>query len=152
MVEYDDEYATCARTYATLCVYPPAEVDPAEVTARLGLEPTSSQRRGELRPPPSRRAPPRAWSCSAWFLTSDGAIESRDGRCHVDWLLDRVGHRALTLAELRTVGCETLLSCYWVSASGHGGPMLSPEQLGRLAECGLEVWFDVYFTSRVGAV
>ena len=53
--------------------------------------------------------------------------------------------RALVLTELRTAGCETVLDCYWVSATGHGGPMLWAEQLGRLAEYGLELWFDVYF-------
>jgi hypothetical protein len=142
--QYDDDYATCARTYVTLCVYPPAEMDPAEVTGRLGLEATSSHRIGELRPVSTRRVPSRAWSRSTWFLSSEGEVGSRDVRRHIDWLLDHLTDRTLTLTELRAAGCETVLSCYWVSASGHGGPMLWPEQLARLAECGLELWFDVY--------
>jgi hypothetical protein len=85
------------------------------------------------------------------FIKARFARNSRDVRRHVDWLLDQVGDRALTLAELRAAACGTVPSCCSVSATGHGGPMLWPEQL-RLAECGLELWFDVYFASRVGAV
>lgn len=43
----DDDYPTCARTYATLRIYP-GEIDPTEVTGRLGIEPSSWQRRGGL--------------------------------------------------------------------------------------------------------
>jgi hypothetical protein len=49
-----------ARTYVTLCVYPPADVDPVEVTARLGLEATSSVRRGE-----PARSPTAAHRCAS---------------------------------------------------------------------------------------
>lgn len=142
--EYYDDYATCAETYVTLCVYPPDTLDPVEVTARLGVEPSKSFRAGELQPTSSPRALARAWSRSGWFLTSKGAVASRDVRRHIDWLLDRIGERPLAFAELRSAGCETVLSCFWAAARGHGGPMLWPDQLGRLAECGLELWFDVY--------
>ena len=146
-IEYHDDYATCAQTFVTLCIYPPPEMDLAEITGRLGVEPTTSNREDELRPGPSRRARSRPWSRSAWFLSSEGEVNSRDVRRHIDWLLERVTDRTLVFAELRAAGCETVLSCYWASASGHGGPMLWPEQLARLAECGLELWFDVYFPS-----
>ena len=34
--------------------------------------------------------------------------------------------------------------CYWLSASGQGGPTLSPDLMRRLAEAELEIGFDVY--------
>jgi hypothetical protein len=33
----------------------------------------------------------------------------------------------------------------WDSKSGEGGPTISPVQMKRLAELGIELWFDVYF-------
>jgi hypothetical protein len=34
--------------------------------------------------------------------------------------------------------------CCWLSAEGHGGPMLSPEIMKGFGGLGLEVGFDVY--------
>lgn len=47
MIDFDDEYATCHHTFVTLCLYPEGP-DPAAITERLGIEPTSWQRKGEL--------------------------------------------------------------------------------------------------------
>jgi hypothetical protein len=143
--EYNDEYPTCAGTHATVCVYH-ADLDPAEVTARLGVASTTAQRRGDTRPSTGRV------SIGAWFLSSVDAVASRDLRRHIDWVLDELGESAAVLAELRAAGCKTIVSCYWTSAAGHGGPTVSPEQMARLAASGLEVSFDVYFASGVEAV
>lgn len=35
--------------------------------------------------------------------------------------------------------------CYWVSATGTGGPEFSPEVLERLARNRLTLGFDIYF-------
>jgi hypothetical protein len=136
-VEVSD-YPTCQRTYATLRIYP-AALDPADVTARLGLEPSDWQRRGESRKPGGRPA-----KLHGWFLSSEGAIESRDVRRHLDWLLSRIDSRADALHALRSDGCRMDVSCFWVSASGHGGPSVLPTQMGPLARLGLELWFDIY--------
>jgi hypothetical protein len=138
----DDEYATCAGTYATLRIYP-ERLDPVEVTARLGISPSSWQRRGEIRNPGSKRQVPA--SIHGWFLTSEGVVESRDIRRHLDWLIAQVGPKAGVLSALQSEGCRTDVSCNWLSRSGHGGPTVTPVQMGELARLGLELWFDVYF-------
>lgn len=138
---YDDEYPTCARTYATLCVYP-GDVDPDEVTARLGIEPSERQRRGEVSPRPDR--PPRAATLNGWFLGSRGRVDSRDSRRHIDWLLDRLEPKAEALRALQATGCRMSISCYWLSRSGHGGPTVPPAQMRRLAALDVALWFDVY--------
>jgi hypothetical protein len=137
----DDDYPTCARTYATLCVYP-GEVDPAEITDRLGIEPSSWQRRGEVTERADR--PPKVATINGWFLGSKGRVESRDSRRHIDWLLDRVMPRAEAVRSLREKGCQMVINCYWLSRSGHGGPMIPPAQMMRLAELDIELWFDFY--------
>jgi hypothetical protein len=59
--------------------------------------------------------------------------------------LERVEPHAGRVAELQQEGARTDVFCYWVSASGQGGPRLLPSTMGRLAQLGLEVGFDVYF-------
>jgi len=137
VVEVSD-YPTCERTYATLRIYPES-LDPDEVTKRLRIEPTDWQRRGESRKLGSR--PPKL---HGWFLSSDGEVESRDVRLHLDWLLSRIAPQADAILALQRDGCRMDVSCYWVSASGHGGPSVLPVQMGELARLGLELWFDVY--------
>lgn len=130
-----DEYATCARTRATLRIY---DVPPDEITAALGIEPDETQRRGELRHG-------KPIKLDGWFLSTKAHLESRDVRLHIGWLLDRLQGREQALEALRAKGARTDISCYWLSASGHGGPTVPPALARRLAELGLECWFDVYF-------
>ena len=138
--DYTDDYATCARTYATLCIYR-EDLDPMAVSQELGIQPTRTQRRGE-RSRSGRRPPTKI---GGWFLTTKDVIESRDVRRHIDWLLDQFEIRVDAVKRLRTAGCRMVVNCYWQSASGHGGPMLCPATMGRLANLGFELWFDVYF-------
>ncbi len=135
------DYPTCARTYATLRIYPES-LDPTEVTARLAIEPSDWQRRGE-----SRRSGSRPAKLHGWFLTSQGAVDSCDLRKHLDWLLARVGSRADAIRALQEEGCRMDVSCFWASRSGHGGPSVLPAQMRELARLNLELWFDVYFAT-----
>jgi Domain of unknown function (DUF4279) len=137
-VEEVSDYPTCKQTYVTLRIYPES-LDPAEVTKRLRIEPTDWQRRGESRKPGGRPA-----KLHGWFLSSDGEVESRDVRLHLDWLLSRIAPQADAILGLQRDGCHMDVSCYWVSTSGHGGPSVRPAQMGELARLGLELWFDVY--------
>ena len=63
-MEYDDAYSTCAETYATLWVY---DIDPAEVSTVLGIEPSTAQRVGD---PSNRRG--KLATRHGWFLTTKG--------------------------------------------------------------------------------
>lgn len=130
-----DEYATCAATRATLRIY---DLPPDEVTAALGIEPDETQSRGELRHG-------KPIKLDGWFLSTQQHLPSRDVRLHIGWLLDRLQGREQALEALRAKGARTDISCYWLSASGHGGPTVPPALARRLAELGLECWFDVYF-------
>ena len=135
------DYPTCARTFATLRIYPES-IDPDEVTARLALEPSRIQRKGD---PLTRSKQPILAKMHGWFLTTEGAIDSQDVRKHLDWLLERLTPRAEALRSLQVGGCSMDISCYWSSFSGHGGPSIRAAQMRELGRLGLEVWFDVYF-------
>jgi hypothetical protein len=135
-VKYDDHYATCARTYATLAI---KHMDPSTITERVGIEPSQSQRKGDrIRPAGARIAP-----FHGWFLSTKGHIESRDSRRHIDWLLDRLEGKSDEILQLQSDGCEMFVSCYWLSARGQGGPTISPDEMRRLGSLNLELWFDI---------
>jgi hypothetical protein len=134
---YSDDYSTCASTFATLRVYSQT-VTHEEVTKALGVQPTRTLRPGEQG---------RASNLHGWFLSSEGRLESRDLRRHLDWVLDQLaaGNNPTQQVTSRIPGRVWAdVSCLWISAVGHGGPTLSPKQMLRMARLGLECWFDVY--------
>lgn len=133
---YSDDYETCKSTYATWRLYP-AALDPDEVTERLGISPSEVQREGDRRRSTSIKL-------NGWFLCSRGQVVSRDARRHIDWILDQIEPVAAELDKLRSLGARADISCFWLSAYGHGGPTISPHQSGRLAALNLDCWFDVY--------
>jgi hypothetical protein len=137
---YNDEYPTCEATYATLRVYP-GEIDPESVTQRLGVAPSSFQRRGDITSKSSRARPV---PMHGWFLESETMVHSKDCRRHIDWILDQLATKTDAVLALQQAGCKMDISCYWLSRNGHGGPTVSPAQMKRLAEMNLDLGFDIY--------
>lgn len=137
--DYDDSYATCSRTWATLCIFLTDTGNPDEITENLGVQPSTTHRKGEV-----YKGKVRNWP-TAWFLESTGKVESKEIRRHIDWLLEQVEHKSEVLQQLQTDGAEIHLSCFWGSAVGHGGPMLDPKLVKRIALLNIGITFDVYF-------
>ena len=136
---YDENYETCDRTYASLRIIH-RDLDPAEVTQRLGVTPTESFRIGDPHPPKADRV----WQHGGWFLTSCDVVTSRDLRHHLDWLLQRIGHHREAFALLHERDYLIDVTCFWTSTQGHGGPVLSPSQMRGFADLNIEVWIDFY--------
>lgn len=134
---YDDDYPTCLQTYAMLRLFS-NDVGPDEVTALLGVVPTDAFAKGAL------FGESRTRRFNAWFLSSEGAFDSRDSRRHIDWIISKIMGRSRELAGLQARGVDIDVSCYWVSA-GQGGPVLSPRQMKDLVELNLNVAWDIYF-------
>ncbi len=139
--EYNDDYPTCARTYAGLRIYHDA-LSPDQITDMLGIEPSCTQVKGRAITKSSgvEFMPP----IGGWFLSTKDVVVSRDIRRHVDWILNRLVGTDEALRRLQAEGHRTDIFCYWLSADGHGGPMLSPEIMRRLGELELEIGFDIY--------
>ena len=137
--EYDDAYATCEKTYATLCIYLPDQSDPNTVSDQLGLIPSRIPKKGE-----NREGKTMHWP-TAWFLTTDDEIQSKDVRRHIDWLIEQLTGMDEIISKLLSNNSKIIISCYWLSSVGHGGPILSPKIMGRLGELNIGIEFDVYF-------
>lgn len=137
--EYNDDYPTCQRTHASLCIYLPDMEDPDLISKKLGIKPSRTQIRGEF-----YRGKMKEWP-TAWFLESDSYVQSKELRRHIDWLLDQLQGKSEIFQQFMRSGVDIVLSCFWTSAWGHGGPMLDPKILKRLAELDLGIGFDIYF-------
>ncbi len=145
-IDYDDEYPSCERTDVVLRIYP-GERDPGWITRTLGIEPSSVNRQGEQSI--NSLGLVRTSQINSWFLSSAGQLASKDSRRHLDWLLDALTGSEVRIRELvmdATVRIDVI--CVWWSAAGHGGPVLSPAQMSRLADLGLQLGFDLYFFLR----
>ncbi len=136
---YDENYPTCAYTHAWLRVMGP-EVDPDEVTAIMGVQPTSVQRRGDTVP----SKPEKTLSRGGWWISTEGILESKDARHHLDWILEKVLGKQDALTELQGRGYLVDVCVRWDSRWGHGGPTIGPKQMRALADLGIDLWFDVY--------
>ena len=141
-MNYNDQYDTCDSTFATFRVYH-ADLIPKEIDNLMGIQATSGIKRGD---PISPKHPKKGVKLlGAWFLESKDYVDSKDSRRHIDWLLAQIKNKTTVLRELRAKGYEIDISCYWCSANGHGGPVISPKQTRLLADLDLELWFDFYF-------
>jgi Domain of unknown function (DUF4279) len=138
---YDDDFATCTRTYATLRLFS-NDIEPTSITAVLNIPPSKTFIKGQ---PHGQHDHIR--KSNGWFLSSEREVNSKDTRRHIDWLLSRISDKSAQLAELRSKGVEVDISCLWESV-GQGGPIISAPQMKELARLNIDVWWDVYFDEQ----
>jgi hypothetical protein len=137
---YDADSPWCSRTFVTLRIIA-LELDPEEITRLLALEPTRTQLRGA----PWSERDGRPFRFSGWFLSSEGLVESRDTRHHLDWLIDRLQGQESTMQGLAQRGYHLDCLVRWDSVRGHDGPIFMPKQMRALADMQVMLWLDVYF-------
>lgn len=133
-IEYNDNYETCYKTYATFRIYT-GEIDPNKITEILNIEPSEVILKGMGR---------RKNFVNGWFISSEDKIDSKDSRRHIDWLLNQIYPLKDKILELISKDYKIDISCYWSSMHGTGGPTLSPYQMKKLSELNIEIWFDFY--------
>lgn len=135
---YDDEYSTCIKTYSNLRIFSDS-LDPQFITDQLGIEPTSSFRKGDVHGQGKLRR-----KANGWFFCTETLSRSRDTRRHLDLILAGLDGKDVGLKALQARGCQVDVTSYWVSI-GHGGPWLMPHQMLRLGALSISIWWDVYF-------
>jgi hypothetical protein len=139
--QYDDDYPTCVETYSTLRVFSD-NASPAMITETLGIEPTSSFRKGE-----SFSGGKLQRKSHGWFYETEGRVQSKDTRRHIDGILAVLVGKGASVQTLRLEGCAIDIVSYWVSL-GQGGPCLEAYQMQQLGALGISVWWDIYFRSE----
>lgn len=137
------EYETCNECFIRLMIYP-KDTHPAEISKLLNIEPTSINVVGEI--VTNSRGKSREIKNSGWFLSSEGLVDSKDLREHIDWFIKKISPFSENLKKIQEVkNIKMTLKCIWFSKFGHSGPVLWPEQMQALASLNLECSFDIYF-------
>jgi len=121
----------------TLAVYHP-ELDPDEVSSRLGVKPTAAHRRGESRGP---KSPPL--STGGWFLRRE-AVPPMEPSAAVIELLSTLPKDRAFWDEFR---CDYKVQVrVAVHTDGwNRGFSLAPSAIACVAATGIEIDFDLYF-------
>jgi hypothetical protein len=124
---------SCTSTYVTLCIYH-KELTAEEITKFLSLEPT-------------RTIPKNAKRIkeNGWFLTTEDRIESTVLMDHMKALFEDIRFNKDQIALLIAKGAHARIFCFWVSAMGNGGPVISAEMLRLYGELNLDLHFDLWF-------
>ncbi|MFN0048345.1 MAG: DUF4279 domain-containing protein [Cytophagales bacterium] len=138
---YEDNYETCRETFVTFRIYFD-EIHPEEITKILQIEPNNFQVKGE--PFHDSKKSKALAKLNGWFLTSEELVNSKDSRRHLDYILDKILPVKEKIDNLVKKGATINLDCFWATEQGHGGPILSIEQINKLAEIGLEFSYDFY--------
>lgn len=145
MTEWNPLYLShIGRVKATYSLSAP-DLDPDELTERLGLQPDYSCRRGDPRVDYKGRPLPRDENESVWLISSEGIV-SKDINEHLGSLMGRVGARQDFIAELVDSGVKSYFDVLWESRYLYAGtgPVLMQsivEDMGRLRA---SIGFDIY--------
>ena len=137
-----EDNPNCEQTYASFRLAGDRLIA-AEVTRRLGLEPDFVAEKGEIRSAGKARSV--AQPIGVWSITSRHALETTSIERHLLFLLQRLDPVSDAIQEtVERQKLEAVFSCYWLSATGHGGPGLTPETLRRIADLGARLEIDFY--------
>lgn len=125
--------------HATFRLWGP-DLDPAAVTASLGILPSHVHARGE-----PRNRSGGTWPHGMWYLSSGLHVPSEDLEAHLAWILDRIEPAVAHIEEFRQhENTQADLFCYW-EGDGNGGVEFNPVLLGRIAALGLKLGIDIAF-------
>jgi hypothetical protein len=139
-----DENPNCRSTHASFRLIGDRLVT-AEVTRETGIAPTFASDKGTARPSTREGRQTITQRTGVWSLSSEGRLASTSLERHLIWLLDRIepGRDPLRAAAEK-YGATADFFCYWLSATGSGGPEVSPGTLARIAGLNASLGFDCY--------
>lgn len=138
-----EENPNCARTHAAFRLVGDG-LDPDAATQVLGLEPSVARAKGQDIPA-GRVGPARRQRTGVWLLSTDGVVSSTSLERHLIHLLESIEPAGAALDTLRrNEDISADFFCYWVSATGHGGPEVSPATLNRIAALRASLGIDFH--------
>jgi hypothetical protein len=113
---------------------------PQVVTDLLGIEPSKSFARGDL------RSGNRKWPHGYWALESSKYVESIDITNHLAWLMNKLEPVESKLIKLLVENPSFVakISCFWIMSSDHENFTLGEELLARVGRLKLNIDFDIY--------
>lgn len=139
-----------ARALATLR-FAGETLDPDELTAILGIEPTLKYRRGEAYQP-GPRSPKRTEPVGCWFLSTKGMVRSHELEHHLGSLAGMIaaepgGLRSTAKLEslqrfVRPQHIRPVVTCFWSGRPGAKKPAIAPAFSHLVEQIGGEIETD----------
>ena len=143
-IVYNDDLRGCTRCYATLCIYHD-DMPPDEISYLLDCTPDRIVLKGEKLLLGRAEA-----SANGWFIGSDGEFDSsKDIARHIDFLAHIIRYQFDELQNLKQQGARIVISCFWGSAYGNGGPFVDSRVIELLHKMGASLEFDVWMEEEV---
>ena len=132
------------KVEVSFCLIGP-DLDPEAITARLGISPDETRRRGDERRNKRSGEVLGLYHEGLWALGSLPRVDSKDINDHFRWVLGQVlPHREAVLEFAR--GGESFFSVLWKSTYLYAGtgPLIDAECLAGVAALGGGMGFDIY--------
>lgn len=127
-----EENPNCEYTHASFRLVGDSLV-PQDIERRTGLTGDFGAERDQLRR--SRAGRGIRQPTGVWYVSSEKRVCSTSLERHLLHLLEVVEPvKDELLAVIEEHGLSADFYCYWVSASGQGGPEVSPDTLRRISE------------------
>jgi len=144
----DEAMAVCAEPCATL-ILQGGEGEPEDVSSLICVRPDSMRslhrqqawRDGVWKDRPPYLLPFRH---SIWEIGSKKHVESRENRCHIDWLLERVKGKGREFQALEEGGWSARIAVFWPIVKWNEGVEFEPASMGVMAGLGISLWLDIY--------
>ncbi|MBK9925710.1 MAG: DUF4279 domain-containing protein [Anaerolineales bacterium] len=115
-----------------------------DLTARLGVKPTLSFKRGDVKANTDEQQ--QLWQHGCWSIDSDNkGFSSNNPQPHFEWLLGVLTPVEEELKEiLANKNVDARVSCFWIMPDGRISMEIEPELLLRLAKLNVKIWFDIH--------
>jgi hypothetical protein len=137
-----EENPNCEYTHATFRLVGDALIA-STIEARTGITGDFAYERDQVRRSKTGRGIRQP--TGVWYITSEGRVGSTNVERHLSYLLEIVEPAKRELLE---VAAEQSLRmdfyCYWISATGQGGPGLSAESMKRIADLDATLNFELH--------
>lgn len=138
----DSEGETQRRFELQLFIKHPS-IDPAEITATVGLEPKIQSRVGDARKTPKGTPLPGVYPDTSWRYGERHYVEKQWFASRVEELVDRLLPHKAFLLSLRESGGRTWIIVEFLG-DGYFGDEISLRTLAKLVELGLDFGIEVF--------
>src|SRR5262249_40422598 len=145
-VSISDEEGAACRFYLDLFIVHPS-INPDEITAALGLEPSHARRFGEKRATPKGRLLEGTYPDSRWRHSVRHEIKGRFFARKIDELLDQLLPHRDFLHQLRTTGGQATLIVYFID--GYFTDSISNETLSKVVDLGMDLAIECLMEPRL---
>ena len=117
---------------------------PDDITTKLGINPSYSFKRGDIKINSNGEKQVRKSSC--WSLDSDNNELPPDNPIpHFEWLLSILEPVQEEMKEILVdKKVNARVSCFWITPDGRINMEAPPELFARLANLNVRIWFDIY--------